>query len=49
MDSTYSDAYANRGISKFYLKNKNGACKDWNKAIEFGFDDAKQWVIDQCN
>ena len=49
MDSSYADAYANRGVSKYYIENKKGACDDWSKAIELGFDNAKQWVIDQCN
>ena len=49
MDSSYADAYANRGVSKYYIENKKGACEDWSKAIELGFDNAKQWVIDQCN
>ena len=49
IDSDYADAYANRGISKYYIENKKGACDDWNKAIELGFNNAKQWVEDQCN
>jgi len=49
MDSSYADAYANRGVSKYYIENKKGACDDWSKAIELGFDNAKQWIVDQCN
>ena len=38
-----------RGISKELLGDLNGACIDWKKAANLGYEDAAQWVKDQCN
>ncbi|NOY51785.1 MAG: tetratricopeptide repeat protein [Chlorobi bacterium] len=40
--------YFNRGVSKFYLDDLNGACKDWNKALELGFGQAHDYVMEYC-
>ena len=34
LDSSYAPAYYNRGISKYELKDSDGAFKDFNKAIK---------------
>jgi tetratricopeptide (TPR) repeat protein len=36
LDGTYPYAYLNRGNAKELLRNDEGACEDWNKAIELG-------------
>lgn len=36
LDSTFADAYANRGDAKFSLKDRDGSCKDYLKAEELG-------------
>lgn len=40
--------YFNRGVAKYYLNDMNGACKDWNKALELGFGQAHDYIIDYC-
>lgn len=40
--------YFNRGVSKYYLNNIDGACKDWNKALELGFGQAHDYVLEYC-
>ncbi len=40
--------YFNRGVTKFYLNDTPGACKDWNKALELGFGTAYQYIQDYC-
>ena len=40
--------YFNRGNSKFNLKDKIGACKDWKKAFELGATYAKQRIDENC-
>lgn len=40
--------YFNRGVSKFYLDDLDGACKDWNKALELGFGQAHDYVMEYC-
>jgi tetratricopeptide (TPR) repeat protein len=41
--------YFNRGVSKFYLDDLDGACKDWNKALELGFGQAHDYVMEYCD
>lgn len=40
--------YFNRGVSKFYLNDIDGACKDWNKALELGFGQAHDYIMEYC-
>lgn len=40
--------YFNRGVSKFYLNDLDGACKDWNKALELGFGQAHDYIMEYC-
>lgn len=40
--------YFNRGVAKYYLNDINGACKDWNKALELGFGQAHDYIMDYC-
>lgn len=46
--SNWVKNYFNRGVSKFYLEDISGACKDWNKALSLGFGQAHDYIIDYC-
>lgn len=46
--SNWVKNYFNRGVSKYYLDDMNGACKDWNKALELGFGQAHDYVLEYC-
>ena len=48
LSPSWSDAYYNRAVSKYYLDDMNGACKDARKAQELGFD-ASALVNSACN
>ena len=48
IDPNYATAYFNRGVSKFYLGDMIGACKDARKAQELG-DDASILIKKACN
>ena len=41
-------AYVNRGISKEKLGDMSGACSDWRQAWYMGYDEAKNWVRQEC-
>jgi tetratricopeptide (TPR) repeat protein len=41
--------YFNRGVAKYYLGDMQGACKDWNKALELGFGPAHDYIMEYCN
>ena len=40
--------YFNRGVTKYYMNDMNGACNDWNKALEMGFGTAYQYIQEYC-
>jgi len=46
--SNWVKNYFNRGVAKYYLNDLEGACKDWNKALELGFGQAYFYVLDYC-
>ena len=46
--SNWVKNYFNRGVAKYYLNDLGGACKDWNKALELGFGQAHDYVMDYC-
>ncbi len=41
--------YFNRGVAKYYINDMEGACKDWNKALELGFGPAHDYIMEYCN
>ena len=41
--------YFNRGVAKYYMGDMEGACKDWNKALELGFGPAHDYILEYCN
>ena len=45
VDSSYGVAYMNRGTSKEMLRDFDGACLDWQKALELGMEQAKKFMI----
>jgi hypothetical protein len=46
--SNWVKNYFNRGVSRYYLNDLNGACKDWNKALELGFGQAHDYILEYC-
>lgn len=46
--SNWVKNYFNRGVAKYYMNDMAGACKDWNKALELGFGQAHDYVLDYC-
>jgi len=44
------DSYFNRGTSKYLSGDLNGACLDWQKAVELGLTDptAFQYINTYC-
>ncbi len=46
--TVWAKSYCNRGVSKYYLKDKEGACKDWHKAVELGVNDAYKYIKKYC-
>lgn len=45
----YTAAFLNRGICYFKLQNNEAACRDWNKALDGGMIQAKQYIDKNCN
>ncbi len=46
--SNWVKNYFNRGVAKYYMNDLEGACKDWNKALELGFGQAHDYIMDYC-
>jgi tetratricopeptide (TPR) repeat protein len=46
--SNWVKNYFNRGVAKYYMQDMAGACKDWNKALEFGFGPAHDYLLNYC-
>lgn len=44
----YAPAYYRRGISKMNLADLKGACADWIKAKEMGYDEADELLVKHC-
>jgi len=44
------NSHFNRGTSKYFMGDRNGACLDWNKAVELGLTDptALQYINSYC-
>ena len=45
---TKTKAYFNRGNTKLHLKDKRGACADWNIALGRGDEDAQAMIDKHC-
>lgn len=46
--SLVSEAYFNRGNAKNKIEDINGACFDWSKAGELGFENAYETIKKYC-
>lgn len=42
-------AYYNRGIAKQMLREEDGSCEDWKKALELGVSAAKSFINSDCH
>jgi len=48
LDPEYQKAYFDRGLMKYYLKDRDGACADWKKSLELGFTQAENVIEQFC-
>ena len=48
INPNYSNPYFNRGIAKENIGDINGACSDWRKAVSLGYENAAEFVRNQC-
>ena len=48
LDPNNDNAYVNRGLAYFYLKQMNSACRDWQKASDMGNEKATEAVEQYC-
>jgi len=46
--SNWIKNYFNRGVSRFYTNDIEGACKDWNKSFELGFGRSLEYLEKFC-
>lgn len=44
----WARTYFNRGVTKFFLKDKKGACYDWQTAKELGIQEAADYLKKYC-
>jgi tetratricopeptide (TPR) repeat protein len=49
LNSKYTNAYYNRGISRKSTEDIDGACVDWAKAARLGEKKASKLISDLCN
>lgn len=48
-DSRNGDAYFGRGAAKFAQGDHKGACKDWNKSLSLGNEEAREYIKHGCH
>ncbi len=46
-DDVFGEAYLNRGLVNELMGNLDGACSDWNRALELGMQEAAAY-INEC-
>jgi tetratricopeptide (TPR) repeat protein len=49
LDPGLAKAYYNLGVIKFVRNNRDGACTDWKKAAEMGYEQAVIYIKQHCN
>jgi tetratricopeptide (TPR) repeat protein len=49
LDSTNSEAFANRGVALQYQGKLKAACEDWNKALTLGSEKVKSYLQKYCS
>ena len=42
------ELFVNRGTAKYNLGDKSGGCKDWREAFNLGYQEAAQWLQEDC-
>ena len=47
-DPKYAKVYYNRGIVKYNLKDKDGACSDWKKGFALGDTQGSDMAKEYC-
>jgi hypothetical protein len=48
LDPRNKEAYLNKGLARYYLNDPEGACHDWNKAMEYGSVKAYEFLEKHC-
>ena len=48
LNDQFKDAWGMRGLSKYKMGDREGACMDWNKALVLGYSGAAQLIEDEC-
>jgi tetratricopeptide (TPR) repeat protein len=46
--SNWVKNYFNRGVAKFYIDDKEGACEDWKKSYDLGYGSASEYLDQYC-
>jgi tetratricopeptide (TPR) repeat protein len=49
LDPKNGPAYYNRGIARQLLREEDGCCADWKKALELGVSGAKAFINATCS
>jgi len=49
LDSTYAQAYLNKGVALNYLGDTEASCQNFQKAYELGLTMARQFLIENCS
>jgi tetratricopeptide (TPR) repeat protein len=48
LEADNPDVYLNKGLARFYLNDKEGACTDWQKAARYGSVQARELLNTHC-
>ena len=48
IDENQSDSFIARGKLRIEIGDIEGACKDFSKVVEWGFDEFKPWIKNNC-
>ena len=48
LNAYHHASYANRGFARYNLKDRPGACADWQQAKEAGYSAAQQYISKYC-
>lgn len=48
LDPEGEEIYFDRGLVKYYLNDRKGACADWKKSLELGFEQAENIISRFC-
>jgi len=48
LDPDNPEVYMNKGLARFYMGDKEGACSDWQKAVRYGSVKARELLNTNC-